>query len=63
MDECVLYKNDVIFIVYVDDGIFVGPYDAKITSLIKQLGQAGLDDEGPSHAHLCTTIRLESSSN
>ena len=45
IDEYVFYKDDVVFIVYVDDGIFVGPGDAKITSLIKQLGQAGLDVE------------------
>ncbi len=27
IDNCVFYRDDVIFIVYVDDGIFLGPSD------------------------------------
>ena len=65
IDECVLYKDDVIFIVYVDDGIFVGSDDAKITSLIKQLGQAGLDveDQGDPADYVGVSIKRSSDGN
>ncbi len=36
IDECVFYKDDVIFIVYVDDGIFIGKDNSKITRIIQQ---------------------------
>ena len=49
IDECVFYKDDVIFIVYVDDGIFIGKDDNKITQIIQQLRDAQLDIEDQGH--------------
>ena len=43
IDECVFYHDDVIFIVYVDDGIFLGPDDHKLTNVIKQIKKTGID--------------------
>jgi len=37
VDECVFYREDVIFIVYVDDGIFIGKSDEQLTSTISSL--------------------------
>ncbi|KAL7474652.1 hypothetical protein ACHAW6_000616, partial [Cyclotella cf. meneghiniana] len=45
IDECVFYCDDVIFIVYVDDGIFLGPDDRKLTNVIKEMKKTGLDIE------------------
>ncbi|KAL7482452.1 hypothetical protein ACHAW6_008127 [Cyclotella cf. meneghiniana] len=33
IDKCVFYCDDIIFIVYVDDGIFLGPDDCKLTKM------------------------------
>jgi hypothetical protein len=49
IDECVFYCNDVIFIVYVDVGIFMGPNDHKISDVIKEIKKAGLDIEDQGH--------------
>ena len=48
IDECVFYRQDVIFIVYVDDGIFLGKSDDQLTDIIKELTDTGLeiDDQG-----------------
>jgi hypothetical protein len=49
IDECVFYRDDVIFIVYVDDGIFVGPDDNKLTNVIREIQGTGLDIEDQGH--------------
>ena len=49
IDECVFYHDDIIFIVYVDDGIFLGPDDRKLTSVIKEIKRTGLDIEDQGH--------------
>ncbi|KAL7474843.1 hypothetical protein ACHAW6_000792 [Cyclotella cf. meneghiniana] len=35
IDECVFFRDDVIFIVYVDDGIFLGPNNQTLTDVIR----------------------------
>ena len=45
IDECVFYCDDIIFIVYVDDGLFFGNYDNTLTLIIRQLKKAGLNIE------------------
>jgi hypothetical protein len=34
IDDCVFYRDNVIFIVYVDDGIFLGPSDQQLHDII-----------------------------
>jgi hypothetical protein len=48
IDECVFYRDDVIFIVYVDDGIFISGDDDSITKAIRDITDSGLeiDDQG-----------------
>ncbi|KAL7474048.1 hypothetical protein ACHAW6_000046, partial [Cyclotella cf. meneghiniana] len=49
IDECVFYREDVIFIVYVDDGIFLGQSDDQLTGIIKELTELGLEVEDQGH--------------
>jgi hypothetical protein len=49
IDECVFYRDDVIFIVYVDDGIFVGPDLGKLDGIVTELRNIGLDVEDQGH--------------
>ncbi|KAL7503607.1 hypothetical protein ACHAXN_001832 [Cyclotella atomus] len=49
VDECVYYRDDVIFIVYVDDGIFIGGDDDSITKAIRDITESGLEIEDQGH--------------
>ena len=42
IDECVFYRDDIIFIIYVDDGIFLGTSDDQLSHVIKELTDIGL---------------------
>ncbi len=35
VDECMLYRGDIIFMIYVDDGIFIRKSDEQITAAIE----------------------------
>jgi hypothetical protein len=39
VDECVFFRNDMLFIVYIDDGIFASPSQKAIDQAIKELKQ------------------------
>jgi hypothetical protein len=39
VDECIFFRNNVIFIVYVNDGIFATPSQKAIDQAIKELKQ------------------------
>ncbi|KAL7479730.1 hypothetical protein ACHAW6_008691 [Cyclotella cf. meneghiniana] len=49
IDECVFYRDDIIFIVYVDDGIFLGTSDDQLSHVIKELTDIGLQVEDQGH--------------
>ena len=49
IDECVFYRDDVIFIVYVDDGIFISGDDDSITKAIRDISKSGLEIEDQGH--------------
>eukprot|EP00956_Cyclotella_meneghiniana_P035933 scaffold119648_cov87-Cyclotella_meneghiniana.AAC.1 len=49
IDDCVFYRDNVIFIVYVDDGIFVSPDDQHISAAIQDIIDTGLDIEDQGH--------------
>ena len=42
-DKCLFYCGTVIFILYTDDSIILGPDEAEIDNLIDKMKQAGLD--------------------
>ncbi len=49
VDECVYYCDSAIFIVYVDDGIILGPSDELLTQVIQEIKDTGLDVEDKIH--------------
>ena len=49
IDDCVLYRDDVIFVVYVDDGIFLGKDDEQLKAIIRKIQGIGLDIEDQGH--------------
>ncbi len=49
VDDCVFFRDDIIFMVYVDDGIFLGSDDAKLQEAIKDIQDLGLNIEDQGH--------------
>jgi hypothetical protein len=49
IDDCVFYRDNVIFIVYVDDGIFLGPLDQQLGDIINELLNLKLSIEDQGH--------------
>jgi hypothetical protein len=56
IDDCVFNRDDVIFIVYVDDGIFLGPSDQQLHDIINELRnlKLSIEDQG----HLADYVRV-----
>lgn len=54
-----LYWHDITFIVYVDDGLFLGNCDNILTLIIKQMQESGLniEDQGHSADHAGVNIK------
>jgi len=49
VDDCVFYHGNTIFIVYVDDGIFIGDTDEQLLSIMAKLQGLGLKIEDQGH--------------
>jgi hypothetical protein len=49
IDDCVFYRDDLIFIVYVDNGIFLGSSDEQLRSIINKLQNLKLSIEDQGH--------------
>jgi hypothetical protein len=49
IDDCVFYKDDIVFMVYVDDGIFLGPDDEQLRQAIHDIQNAGINIEDQGH--------------
>jgi hypothetical protein len=49
IDDCIFYQDDIIFIVYVDDGIFLGPLDQQLPDIINELRNLKLSIEDQGH--------------
>jgi hypothetical protein len=49
IDDCVFFRDDIIFMVYVDDGIFLGNEDSKLQDAIKEIQNSGLNIEDQGH--------------
>jgi hypothetical protein len=49
IDSSVFYSDDVIFMVYVDDGIFLDNNDPQLQDAIKELQGLGLNIEDQGH--------------
>jgi hypothetical protein len=49
IDDCVFYRGDVIFIVYVDDGIFLGLSNKQLSGIINEMRILKLDIKDQGH--------------
>ncbi len=49
IDDCVFFRGDVIFMVYVDDGIFLGSNNLQLQEVIKKIQNLGLNIEDQGH--------------
>ena len=49
IDDCVFFRGDVIFMVYVDDGIFIGNDDKELKKTIREMQALGLNIEDQGH--------------
>jgi hypothetical protein len=49
IDDCMFFRNDIIFIVYIDDGIFLGNDDSKLQEAIKDIQDLGLKIKDHGH--------------
>jgi hypothetical protein len=49
IDNCVSFRDDIIFMVYVDDGIFLGNDDSKLQAAIQEIQEIGLNIEDQGH--------------
>ncbi len=49
IDDCVFFHDDIIFMVYMDDGIFLCNDDAKLQESIKDIQDLGLNIENQGH--------------
>jgi hypothetical protein len=49
IDDCIFYRDNVIFIVYVDNGIFLGPLDQQLHDIINELRNLKLSIEDQGH--------------
>ncbi len=49
IDDCVFFCNDIIFMVYVDDGIVLGSDDSQLQGVIKEIQDLGLNIEDQGH--------------
>jgi hypothetical protein len=60
VDECVYYRDKLVFLRYLDDGIFASPEDALIEAAIKQLqSRLELTDEGQLSDYLGVNISVD----
>ena len=59
IDDCVYYHGDVIFIVYIDDGIFLGSSDKQLSGIITEMQNLDLDikDQGHSVDYMGVNIK------
>ncbi len=49
IDDCVFFCGDIIFMVYLDNGIFLGSKDSQLQEVIKEIQNLGLNIEDQGH--------------
>jgi hypothetical protein len=49
IDDCIFFCGDIIFMVYVDEGIFLGNNDLQLQEVIKEIQNLGLNIEDQGH--------------
>jgi hypothetical protein len=59
IDDCVFFCNDIIFMVYVDDGIFLGSNDLQLKEFIKEIQDLGLNIEDQGHLAVYVGVNIK----
>ncbi len=59
INDCVFYKGKIIFMVYVKDGIFLGPGDQQLTQAIRDIQNAGLNIKDQDHPADSAWVNIE----
>jgi hypothetical protein len=49
IDDCIYFPGDIVFMVYVDDGIFLSSNDLQLQDVIKEIQNLGLNIEDQGH--------------
>jgi hypothetical protein len=49
IDDCIFFRDDIIFMVYMDNGIFLGSDDLKLQDAIKEIQDFRLNIENQGH--------------
>ncbi len=49
IDDCVFFRGNVIFMVYMDNGIFLSSNDLQLQEVIKEIQNLGLNIEDQGH--------------
>ncbi len=49
IDDCIFLHNDIIFMVHMNDGIFLGSDDLQLQEVIKEIQDLGLNIEDQGH--------------
>jgi hypothetical protein len=49
IDDFIFFRGDITFMVYVDDGIFLGSDDLQLQEVIKEIQNLGLNIEDQGH--------------
>jgi hypothetical protein len=49
IEDCAFFKDDIIFMVYIDDGIFLGPDNEQLKQAIRYVQNAGLHIKDQGH--------------
>jgi hypothetical protein len=49
IDDCVFFRGDIIFMVYVNDGFFLGSDDSQLQEVIMEIQNLGLKIEDQGH--------------
>jgi hypothetical protein len=49
IDDCIFFRDDIIFMLYVDDGIFLGSSNLQHQEVIKEIQDLGLNIEDQGH--------------
>ncbi len=53
------FCDDIIFMVYVDDGIFLGSNDSQLQDVIKEIQKLGFNIEDQGHPADCVGVNIK----
>jgi hypothetical protein len=59
IDDCVFFRGDIIFMVYVDDGIFLGSNNLQLQEVIKEIQNLGLNIKNQGHQADCVSVNIK----